>query len=73
MFNPSAIADGNFLMWGNDAPVIWNSTDIPAPYVNRISRVWRVAKNGFTTETFSISFDLSGLGIDMTDPTKFAY
>jgi hypothetical protein len=71
--NPSALNDGDYLVWGNDAPTIWNSTDIPAPYINRISRIWRVAETGDgDVGTFDISFDLSGLGMDMSDPTKFA-
>lgn len=72
IFNPSSLDDGDFLIWGNDAPTIWNSSDVPTGYVNRLSRVWRVAETG-ETGTFSISFDLSGLGVDMSDPTKFAF
>lgn len=69
--SPSNLDNDEFLMWGNDAPTIWNSTDVPAGYVNRISRIWRVSKRG-DVGTFSISFDLTGLGIDLSDPTKFA-
>ncbi|HMJ67430.1 MAG TPA: T9SS type A sorting domain-containing protein [Cyclobacteriaceae bacterium] len=71
IFNPGSMVNDEFLLWGNDAPTIWNSTDIPAPYINRISRIWRVFERG-DVGTFSISFDLSGLGMDMTDATKFA-
>jgi hypothetical protein len=71
IFNPSSLDNGDYFMWGNDAPTIWNSTDIPAPFINRISRIWRVAETG-DVGTFSISFDLSGLGMDMSDPTRFA-
>lgn len=72
IFNPSSLNDGDFLMWGHNSPTIWNSTDVPAPYVNRLTRVWRVAETG-ETGTFSVSFDLSGLGVDMSDPTQFAF
>ncbi len=72
IFNPSSLDNGDFLIWGNDAPTIWNSSDVPTGYVNRISRVWRVAETG-ETGTFSISFDLTGLGMDMSDPSKFAF
>ncbi len=71
IFNPSSLDDGDFLVWGHNAPTIWNSTDVPSPYINRLTRSWRVAETG-ETGTFSISFDVSGLGIDMTDATKFA-
>lgn len=71
IFNPSSFDDQDFLVWGHNAPTIWNSTDVPSPYINRLTRVWRVAETG-EVGTFSISFDLSGLGIDMSDPTRFA-
>lgn len=71
IFNPSSLDDGDFLVWGHNAPTIWNSTDVPAPYINRLTRVWRVAETG-EIGTFSVSFDLSGLGLDMSDPAKFA-
>lgn len=72
IFNPSDLQNNEFLVWGNDAPVIWNSSDVPAGYTNRISRIWRVAETGGDVGTFSISFDLTGLNIDTSDPTKFA-
>jgi len=71
IFNPTSLDNGDYLMWGNDAPTIWNSTDSPAPFGNRLSRIWRVAETG-EVGNFDISFDLTGLGVDMTDPTKFA-
>lgn len=69
--SPSSLDNGDFLMWGHNAPTIWNSTDVPSPYINRLTRIWRVAETG-DVGSFSISFDLTGLGIDMTDPTRFA-
>lgn len=71
IFNPSSLDDGDFLVWGHNAPTIWNSTDVPSPYINRLTRIWRVAETG-ETGTFSVSFDLSGFGMDMSDPTRFA-
>lgn len=71
IFNPSSLDDGDYLLWGHSSPTIWNSTNVPSPYTNRLTRIWRVAETG-ETGTFSISFDLSGLGVDMTDPTRFA-
>ena len=69
--SPSSLDNGDFLMWGHNAPTIWNSTDVPSPYINRLTRIWRAAETG-DVGSFSISFDLTGLGIDMTDPTRFA-
>ncbi|MFN8335710.1 MAG: T9SS type A sorting domain-containing protein [Cyclobacteriaceae bacterium] len=71
ILNPSSLDDGDFLIWGHNAPTIWNSTDVPSPYINRLTRIWRAAETG-DVGSFSISFDLTGLGIDMTDPTRFA-
>jgi hypothetical protein len=73
IFNPSpALDDGDFLVWGHNAPTIWNSAEVPSPYINRLTRTWRVAETG-ETGTFSVSFDLTGLGVDMSDPTRFAF
>lgn len=71
IFNPSSLDNGDFLLWGHNAPTIWNSTDVPASYINRLTRVWRVAETG-ETGTFSVSFDLTGLGMDMSNPNRFA-
>ncbi len=71
VFSPSSLDNGDFLMWGHDATDLWNSSDAPSGYTNRLARRWRVAETG-ETGTFSISFDLSSLGVDMTDATKFA-
>ncbi|CAN5441032.1 hypothetical protein BH09BAC3_BH09BAC3_30300 [soil metagenome] len=71
-FSPSPVlSNGQFMLWGHNSPAIGNSSDAPAGYSNRLSRVWRVAKTG-TTSTVSVSFDLTGLGISLADPTKFA-
>ncbi|MEI9920222.1 MAG: T9SS type A sorting domain-containing protein [Bacteroidota bacterium] len=71
--NPSGLDDGEWLIWGNDSPVVWNSTDYPTggSLVNRMSRVWRFYQTG-DVGTFTVSFDVGGLGIDLSDPNKFA-
>lgn len=69
--NPSSLDDGDYFVWGHDSPTIWNSNNTPAGYANRLTRVWRAAETG-EVGTVSISFDLSALGIDTSDPNKFA-
>ncbi|MFM8913417.1 MAG: hypothetical protein ACKOE6_10970, partial [Flammeovirgaceae bacterium] len=69
--NPSAITNGSFLMWGDDSPTITNSTNVPAPFINRLSRVWRAKTTG-TVGTVTLSFDLTGLGISLADANRFA-
>lgn len=71
IFSPTSLDNGDFFIWGNDAPSIWNSPDVPFGYSNRISRIWRAAETG-EVGNFSIAFDLTGLGLDLSDPTKFA-
>lgn len=71
IFSPSSLDDGDFLLWGHDSPTIWNSTEAPPGYANRLTRVWRVAETG-DVGTVSVSFDLSSLGVDVSDPSKFA-
>lgn len=69
--SPSSLDDGDFLMWGHNSPTIWNSNNTPAGYANRLNRVWRAAETN-DVGTVSVSFDLSTLGIDTSDPSKFA-
>lgn len=69
--SPSSLDDGDFLLWGHDSPTIWNSNNTPPGYANRLNRVYRAAHTG-NVGTVSVSFDLSGLGIDLSDPNKFA-
>ncbi|MGC4022672.1 MAG: T9SS type A sorting domain-containing protein [Cyclobacteriaceae bacterium] len=69
--NPSALSTGNFLMWGDDSPSIANSSNIPSPYVNRLSRVWRAKLTG-SVGTVDMSFDLTGLGISLSNVSRFA-
>lgn len=68
---PSALSDGDYLVWGHNSPNIWNSTNVPPGYANRLTRVWRAAETG-DVGTVTVRFDLASLGIDVSDPTKFA-
>jgi hypothetical protein len=69
--SPSSLSDGDYLIWGHDSPNIWNSTNVPPGYANRLTRVWRMAETG-DVGTVTVRFDLASLGIDVSDPTKFA-
>jgi len=70
--NPSpALIDGDFLTWGHNSVSISNSSNAPPGYANRLSRIWRVKKTSFTGSV-DISFDLTGLGIDVSNAANFA-
>ena len=69
--SPSTLTNGNFLMWGDDSPTITNSTNVPAPYINRLSRVWRAKATG-SVGTVTLSFDLTGLGVSLSNASRFA-
>lgn len=69
--NPSSLDNGDYLIWGHDSPNIWNSTNVPPGFANRLTRVWRAAETG-DVGTVTVRFDLASLGIDVSDPTKFA-
>lgn len=69
--NPSSLSDGEYLIWGHDSPNIWNSNNVPPGFANRITRVWRAAETG-DVGTVTVRFDLTSLGIDVSDPSKFA-
>jgi hypothetical protein len=67
----SGIADGNFLIWGNDdGALTFSSTETPNG--NRFPREWRIAETGETGST-TISFDLTNVvGADLTSATKYS-
>lgn len=69
--SPSALTNGNFLLWGDDSPTITNSNNVPAPYINRLSRVWRAKTTG-SVGTVTLSFDLTGLGVSLSNASRFA-
>ncbi len=69
--SPSALSNGNFFVWGDDSPTITNSSNVPAPYINRLSRVWRAKVTG-SVGTTTLSFDLTGLGISLSIASRFA-
>lgn len=59
--NPSALANGDYLMWGHDnASLTSNSTDVPAGVTSRLNRVWRMDET-VDVGTYDLIFDFAGL------------
>jgi hypothetical protein len=72
--NASDLNNEEFLLIGNnddDANATGISTNTPMPYRERLSRLWQVAETG-EVGTVDISFDLTGLGYDLTESRDFA-
>lgn len=67
MWNPSGLANSEFLMWGHDNGVLTSTTtsapaDVDGTVIQeRLTRIWRVSETG-DVGTVSISFDFSGIG-----------
>ncbi len=64
IWNPSGLANGEYLFWGRDAGVVVSSTTTGVDGTiirERMSRTWRVSETGDVGNT-SISFNLSGFG-----------
>lgn len=63
MWNPSGLANGEFLLWGHDNVAITSSTTVGvgAPIEERLSRIWRVSETG-DVGNVSISFDFNSIG-----------
>ncbi|MDX2286413.1 MAG: PQQ-dependent sugar dehydrogenase [Bacteroidia bacterium] len=64
MSNPSAMADGEYLVWGNNnGATTLSSTNVPPSLsgVSRLSRIWRITKTG-DVGSVDLSFDVSSLG-----------
>ncbi len=57
----SSLGTSEFLLWGHDnATLTSNFTDIGAPIVERLNRIWAVSETG-DVGSVSVSFDISGL------------
>jgi len=72
--NASDLNNEEFLLIGNnddDANATGISTNTPMPYRERLSRLWQVAETG-EVGAVDISFDLTGLGYDLTEIQDFA-
>ncbi len=66
----SGIADGHFLIWGNDdGALTFSSTEVPSG--KRLVREWKIAETS-EVGNVTISFDLSNVaGADLSDATQF--
>ena len=63
MSNPSAMVDGEYLVWGNDngtTDLVY--TELPVGVPGRIGRTWRVEETG-EVGTVDISFSINNLGV----------
>lgn len=62
VWNPSALDDNDFLMWGHDNGGLTNSTDVDGSVIKqRFTQIWRVSETA-DVGTVSISFDFNGIG-----------
>lgn len=69
----SAFNDKQFIVWGNNDISLSsrNTTDIPIAWSERLNRIWRLRRIG-TTNTTTLSFDLTALGITSPKEEDFA-
>ncbi|WP_339795282.1 T9SS type A sorting domain-containing protein, partial [uncultured Imperialibacter sp.] len=63
MWNPSALANNEYLMWGHDNAALTGTTSGVDGIIieQRYNRIWRVSETG-DVGTVSISFDFNGIG-----------
>lgn len=62
MWNPSSLANNDFLLWGHDnGAEVGTTTDVDGTLIEeRLARIWRVAETA-DVGTVSVSFDISTL------------
>ncbi|MEO0469992.1 MAG: CotH kinase family protein [Bacteroidota bacterium] len=67
------LEDESYLMWGNNGKSYQGvPTNFEAGvYYEKFARLWRVDKKG-QLNPVSVRFDLNGLGLDLSDPNRFA-
>ncbi|MEP1093640.1 MAG: Ig-like domain-containing protein [Cyclobacteriaceae bacterium] len=69
--NPSSLASGDFLVWGNDNGVTGETiTTVPPGIGNRVTRIWGVDETN-DIGTVTVSFDLTSLGYGTKSVTDF--
>lgn len=70
MANPSALDDGEYLVWGGDngGPVSWVTSHVPAGNVHRFERTWYIHETG-NVGTVDLIINLNQLGIDIDNST----
>ncbi len=61
----TAPSDGTFLFWGDNgqAAAFTETSDVPAVFSNRLSRVWRVSEAAGDIGSINMSFDLSDIDL----------
>jgi len=68
----SNLNDGEYFLWGNNGAMMTAVTEVPAGYVQRLARIWRVAETG-EVGAVTVSFDLTGMtAIDLNNNAGFA-
>lgn len=67
--NASDLADGEFLVWGNNGfDNTFTSSNVPTGNSEIFEKVWYIQETG-DVGTVSISFDITSLGIDLDNST----
>ena len=62
VWNPNALDNSDFLMWGHDNGGLTNSADVDGTVIKqRFTQIWRVSETA-DVGTVSISFDFNGIG-----------
>ncbi|MEP5613680.1 MAG: T9SS type A sorting domain-containing protein [Cyclobacteriaceae bacterium] len=69
MESASAMADGEFLVWGNDgAANTFTTLNVPPGVIEMLNKVWQVDETG-DVGTVTVSFDITSLGLDIDNST----
>ena len=69
--NPTQLDDGEYLVWGHNGDTLAASNNTPTSFPRRFTRTWRINQTGDVGDV-DLSFDLVGLGLDLSDPDKLA-
>lgn len=65
----SDLVDGEYLVWGNDGSAnTFTTSNLVTGISERLNKIWRVSETG-DVGTVTISFDLTSLGIDVSNTT----
>ena len=70
MSTPSDLADGEYLIWGNNGGTnTFTTSDVPSGVLQRLNKIWRVAEVAGDVGTVTFKVDLTNLGIDWRNST----
>ena len=69
--NPSQTNTNVVLSFGNDRAGYGSSSQTPSSHISRLQQVWRADLNG-NIGTVDVCFELTGLGIDVSNSGNFA-